>query len=80
MTILGILIVLGAIYFVYKKYLNKPKSAKPSQGPSYLAENKAKQPAETYKPSLRRYKPEDEHLESELDKSIKEAQKLLERK
>ena len=80
LTIFGILVVLAAIYFVYKKYLNKPKSAKPSQGPSYLAENKAKQPAETYKPSLRRYKPEDEHLESELDKSIKEAQKLLERK
>lgn len=78
-TIMGIIIVIVAIYFVYNRFLKKTKPT--GEKPAYLKDNKPK-PSNVvaHQKPVKRYNPQDQHLEEELDRSIREAQQLLKRK
>jgi len=75
-----IIVILAGVVFAYFKF-SKPKKKK--GGPSFLGDQKPREPPsqQPYQPPRQFTRaPRDEQLESELDKSIKEAQDMLRKK
>ena len=75
-----IIIIMAGVIFAYFKF-SKPK--KPKGGPSFLGDQKPREPPrqQQYQPPKQFTRaPRDEQLERELDKSIKEAQDMLRKK
>ncbi|MEK6835261.1 MAG: hypothetical protein AABX61_03300 [Nanoarchaeota archaeon] len=77
--IIIILILGGGGYFAYTKFFKKPKGNKFTPDYSYGETPKKQQSQQVYpkKQGYSRKKDVDESLEDELDKSIREAEKLL---